>query len=413
MSDELGRLYKQLEAANLAKSRFLAAASHDLRQPLHALNMFVAQLRTEADQFERNRVIAQIDAAVTAMDDLFNALLDISKLDAGVLAPDVTDFPLAQMLKRIQRTFAPVVREKGLRLRVVPSNAWVRSDFILLERILLNLVSNAIRYTDRGGVTVGCRRRGRLLRIEVWDSGIGIPEDQRKNVFNEFYQLADPERSRRGGLGLGLAIVDRLCRLLDHGLEVTSTLGRGSRFSVSLPLAAALPQSIEHAIAHQAITDPVRGKVILVIDNDALVLDAMHGLLRSWGCCVVTAESDTSLLASLAAADLRPDLVISDFRLSNGKTGMEIIGRLRSAFSAPIPAFLITGDIAPERLHEARAMGLHLLHKPVGPMALRAMLNQLLRGSGDTGNLLQHTMARSSATRRHPAAKANAAHPLQ
>ena len=413
MSDELGRLYKQLEAANLAKSRFLAAASHDLRQPLHALNLFVAQLRTEADQFERNRVIAQIDAAVTAMDDLFNALLDISKLDAGVLAPDVTDLPLAQMLKRIQRTFAPVAREKGLRLRVVPSNAWVRSDFILLERILLNLVSNAIRYTDRGGVTVGCRRRGRLLRIEVWDSGIGIPEDQRKNVFGEFYQLADPERSRRGGLGLGLAIVDRLCRLLDHGLEVTSTLGRGSRFSVSLPLAAALPQSIEHAIAHKAITDPVRGKVILVIDNDALVLDAMHGLLRSWGCCVVTAESDTSLLASLAAADLRPDLIISDFRLSNGKTGIEMIGRLRIAFGAPIPAFLITGDIAPERLREARAMGLHLLHKPVGPMALRAMLNQLLRGSGDAGDPLRYAMARSSATRRHPAANANAAHPLQ
>jgi CheY-like chemotaxis protein len=289
----------------------------------------------------------------------------------------------------------------------------VRSDFILLERILLNLVSNAIRYTDRGGVTVGCRRRGRVLRIEVWDSGIGIPEDQRRNVFGEFYQLADPERSRRGGLGLGLAIVDRLCRLLDHRLEVTSTLGRGSRFSVSLPLAAALPESIEHAIAHKAITDPVSGKVVLVIDNDALVLDAMRGLLRSWGCRVVTAESDASVLASLAAADLRPDLIISDFRLSNGKTGIEMIGRLRIAFSAPIPAFLITGDIAPERLREARAMGLHLLHKPVGPMALRAMLNQLLRGRGDAGDPLQKTMARGSATRRHPAASPSAAHPLQ
>ena len=413
MSDELGRLYQQLEAANLAKSRFLAAASHDLRQPLHALNLFVAQLRTETEQAERNRVTAQIDAAATAMNDLFNALLDISKLDAGALAPDVTDFPLAQILQRVERTFAPAAREKGLRLRMVPSDAWVRSDLILLERILLNLVSNAIRYTDRGGVTVGCRRRGRRLRIEVWDSGIGIPEDQRENIFGEFYQLTDSERSRRGGLGLGLAIVDRLCRLLDHRLELTSRLGRGSRFSVSLPLAAAPLQSVEHAIAPKAMADPASGKLIVVIDDDALVLDAMRGLLRSWGCRVVTAESDNSVLASLASEDRRPDLVISDFRLGDGKTGIEIIGRLRNAFSAPIPAFLITGDIAPERLREARASGFQLLHKPVGPMALRAILNQLLRGSGDAGDPLQMTGAYGSSKSRLADAIPSPAHPLQ
>ena len=413
MSEELGRLYNQLEAANIAKSRFLAAASHDLRQPLHALNLFVAQLRTETDQLERSRVTAQIDAAVTAMDDLFNAVLDIYKLDAGALAPDVTIFPLAQVLERIERTFAPAAEEKGLRLRMMPSNAWVRSDFILLERILLNLVSNAIRYTDRGGVTVGCRRRGRVLRIEVWDSGIGIPENQRRNVFGEFYQLADPERGRREGLGLGLAIVDRLCRLLDHPLEIASTLGRGSRFAVSLPLVDALPHSIEHTSTHEAISDPTDGKLILVIDDDALVLDAMRGLLQSWGFRVITAESYNSVLTSLAGADLPPDLVVSDFCLNDGKTGIEIIGRLRSAFGAPIPAFLITGDIAPERLREARAMGLHLLHKPVGPMALRAMLNQLLRGSGDAGSSLQTMMARGSTTNRQAAANPNPAHPLQ
>lgn len=412
MSDELGRLYNQLEAANIAKSRFLAAASHDLRQPLHALNLFVAQLRTETDPLERSRVTAQIDAAVTAMDDLFNAVLDISKLDAGVLAPDVTAFPLAQVLERIERTFASAAEKKGLRLRMMPSNAWVRSDFILLERILLNLVSNAVRYTDRGGVTVGCRRRGRVLRIEVWDSGIGIPEDQRKNVCGEFYQLADPEGGRREGLGLGLAIVDRLCRLLDHPLEITSTLGRGSRFAVSLPLAVALPQSIDQT-THMAISDPVSGKLILVIDDDALVLDAMRGLLRSWGCRVVTAESAKSLLTSLTAADLRPDLVISDFRLSDGETGPEVIGRLRKAFGVALPAFLITGDIGSERLSEARATGLHLLHKPVGPMPLRAMLNQLLRGSGDAADSLQAAMARGSATNRQVAANPNPAHPLQ
>src|SRR5712691_1712626 len=329
MSDELGRLYHQLEEANLAKSRFLAAASHDLRQPLHALNLFVTQLRTETDQAEKSRVTAQIDAAVTAMNDLFNALLDISKLDAGVLAPELTTFPVAQLLKHMETTFAPAAREKGLRLQFVPSAAWVRSDFILLERILLNLVSNAIRYTVRGGVLVGCRGRGQQLRIEVWDSGIGIPEDQRENIFGEFCQLAASERDRRGGLGLGLAIVDRLCRLLDHRLELTSTLGRGSRFAVSLPSVAAPQEASEHA--PKAMADPASGKLIVVIEDDALALDAMRGLLRRWGCLVVTAESESEALASLVDDDQLPDLIISDYRLAGGHTGIEAIQRLRSA----------------------------------------------------------------------------------
>jgi signal transduction histidine kinase/DNA-binding NarL/FixJ family response regulator len=413
MNDELGRLYQQLEAANLAKSRFLAAASHDLRQPLHALNLFVAQLRTETDQAERSRVTGQIDAAVTAMNGLFNALLDISKLDAGVLAPDLTTFPVAHLLKHMETTFAPAAREKGLRLRMVPCDAWVRSDLILLERILLNLVSNAIRYTDRGGVIVGCRRRGGELRIEVWDSGIGIPEDQRGNVFGEFYQLADSRRGRRGGLGLGLAIVDRLCRLLNHRLELASTLGRGSRFAVSLPMFAGPQEPSEYSIASRAMADPASGKLIVAIDDDALALDAMRGLLRRWGCLVVTAESASEALASLAGDDQWPDLIISDYRLADGHTGIEAIQRLRSAFRAPIPAFLVTGDIAPERLREASANGLHLLHKPVGPMTLRAMLNQILRDGSKAADRLQATAPGGSATNPRPAANPSPAHPLQ
>jgi CheY-like chemotaxis protein len=377
------------------------------------LNLFVAQLRTETDQAERSRVTAQIDAAVTAMNDLFNALLDISKLDAGALAPDVTDFPLAHVLQRIERTFSPVAREKGLQLRMVPSDAWVRSDFILLERILLNLVSNAIRYTFRGGVLVGCRRRGGRLRIEVWDSGIGIPADQRENIFGEFYQLAVSERDSREGLGLGLAIVDRLCRLLDHRLELTSTLGRGSCFTVSLPMAAAPQEPIEYSIASRATVDPASGKLIVVIDDDALALDAMRGLLRRWGCLVVTAESESAALASLAGDDPLPDLIISDYRLADGHTGIEAIQRLRSAFRAPVPAFLITGDIAPERLSEASANGFHLLHKPVDPMALRAMLNQILRGGGKAADRAQATAPYGSATNPQTAANPSPAHPPQ
>lgn len=411
MNDELGRLYRQLEAANLAKSRFLAAASHDLRQPLHALNLFVAQLRTETDQAERNRVTAQIDAAVTAMNDLFNALLDISKLDAGALAPEVTDFPLAQVLRRIERNFAPAAREKGLRLRVVPSDAWVRTDFILLERILMNLVSNAIRYTAQGGVIVGCRRRGDQLRVEVWDSGIGIPADQRENIFGEFYQVAASGRNE--GLGLGLAIVDRLCSLLDHRLELTSALGRGSRFALSLPRVAVPQKLVGHSAASEAMGDPASGKLIVVIDNDALVLDAMRGLLRGWGCLVVTAESESAALAGLAGDGRRPDLIISDHGLAGGHSGIEAIQWLRSAFSAPIPAFLVTGDVAPEHLREASANGFHLLHKPVEPMALRAMLNQILKGGGKAADWLQPGAPYDPATNPRPAANSSPAHPLQ
>jgi signal transduction histidine kinase len=368
----------QLELANLAKSRFLAAASHDLRQPLHALGLFVAQLQSRLSVTERNRIIDRIEGAVGAMNELFNALLDISKLDAGVLTPNLTEFPLAQLLRRVESTFSGAAREKGLELRVASSNAWIRSDFILLERILFNLVSNAVRYTSRGGIFVGCRMRGSRLRIEVWDTGWGIPEDQRRNVFGEFCRLRNPEADRHEGLGLGLAIVDRLCRLLDHQIELSSTLGRGSRFAVVVPVIDARMQAARQPALAPAMPDLCGGRLIVVIDNDPLVLDGMSGLLRSWGCRVVTAGCDRTVLNALAGHDRPPDLIISDYHLLDGKTGMEVIERLRSAFNYPIPGFLISGDTAPERLSEARDNGYHLLHKPVAPMALRAVLNGLL-----------------------------------
>jgi signal transduction histidine kinase/CheY-like chemotaxis protein len=376
MSEELGHLYQQLEAANLAKSRFLAAASHDLRQPLHALNLFVTQLRSEKDQAEKIRLIEQINVATGAMNDLFNALLDISKLDAGVLAPTISEFPIDQLLRRIGMTFAATAREKALRLRIISNDAWIRTDFILLERVLLNLVSNALRYTVKGGVVVGCRRRANLLRIEVWDTGIGVPDNQRGNIFREFYRVAAAEQDRGHGLGLGLAIVDRLCRLLGHPIELTSVVGRGSRFSVSLPLA--VPRSVAQP-APAAVTDLAMGKFVVVIDDDALVLDAMGGILKSWGCSVVTAKSDTDALVALAGNGRQLDLIISDYRLGDGRTGFDAIERLRRSFDADIPAFLISGDTAPERLREARASGYYLLHKPVLPMTLRSVVSQLLK----------------------------------
>ena len=273
---------RQLEMADRYKSHFLASASHDLRQPLHALNLFVAQLQTETNPAERSRLVSRIDAAVASMNELFEALLDMTKLEAGILQANPAEFDVKRLLDRIETRFTELADKKGLSLRVVPCSAWVRSDPILLERILLNLVSNAVHYTARGGVVVGCRLRATQLRIDVCDTGAGIPEDQRQSIFSEFYQLANPTLDRKVGLGLGLAIVDRLGRLLGHPVQLESHPGRGSRFSVLVPLAE-LRGRAQLPVAQQA-TDLLRGKRVMVIDDDELVLDGMRGILQSWGC---------------------------------------------------------------------------------------------------------------------------------
>ena len=370
---------RELDEANRAKSRFIAAASHDLRQPLHALGLFVARLQGRVKAAERSRIVEQIDASVAAMNELFNDLLDMSKLDSGVLAPNISEFPIAQLLERTESTFSAAARKKGLSLRIVRNSAWVRSDFILLERILMNLVSNAVSYTARGKVVVGCRLRGRHLRIDVFDRGPGIPEDEHISIFREFYQLGDPRRERQGGMGLGLAIVDRLCRLLKHEIDLASALGKGSRFSVLVPSVAARAWIVDPKDSVHPTPDSIGGKLVVVIDDDPLVLDSTGGLLRSWGCQVLTAGSARVALAGLADCNQSPDLIISDYQLSDGQTGIVAIEELRKSLNLPIPAFLISGDTAPERMREARTSGYHLLHKPVRPRALRAMLSKFLK----------------------------------
>jgi two-component system, sensor histidine kinase len=370
---------RQLEIANKYKSHFLASASHDLRQPLHALNLFVAQLQDESNPAERSRLVGRIEAAVSSMNELFGSLLDMTKLDAGILEPSVTEFPIGRLFGRIETTFTEVARAKGVRLRAVSTRMSIRSDAILLERMLMNLVSNAVRYTQHGGVVVGCRRRGNELRIDVCDTGPGIPEEQQRKIFAEFYQYAAPEADRRGSLGLGLAIVDRLGRLLGHAVELYSRPGRGSRFSISVPIAAERGRGAVPTISPAAVVDPVRGKLVVVIDDDPLVLEGMGGILRSWGCNVVSCDSSEAALSKVELEAREPDIIISDYRLGSGKTGIQAIEQLRQSFGAEIPAFLISGDTAPERLRDASENGLHLLHKPVPPMRLRAMLNQLLR----------------------------------
>jgi signal transduction histidine kinase len=373
--NELEIKSRQLELANTFKSRFLAAASHDLRQPLHALNLFAAQLNEPADAEEQRQLFDQIHHSIGSMNELFEALLDMSKLDAGVLEPHLSEFSIAILLERIRTTFARSAQQKELRFKVVTTKAWVRSDFILLERILLNLVSNAVRYTMHGGILIGCRRQGALLRIEVCDSGVGIPEDQQRNVFGEFYQLPSHQMSPRSGLGLGLAIVERLANLLGHPLGLSSCLGVGSRFTVSVPLTG--PRADLSESPRASSLDPLDGRVIVVIDDDAAVVEGMRSILSSWGCGVIAADSEKSAVTAVAGRSF--DLIISDYRLTDSRTGMEAIERLREVAGASVPALLVSGDTAPDRLREARARGYLMLHKPVPPIRLRAAISNLLK----------------------------------
>jgi signal transduction histidine kinase len=391
----------QLKLANLAKSRFLAAASHDLRQPMQALTLFVAQLRDGVQAPAHRPLIDRIAAAVATMNELFTALLDISKLDAGAVTPNVTEFPIARVLARIETTFAGAALEKKLALRVVSSRAWVRSDAIMLERILLNLVSNAVRYTPHGKVVVGCRRRAETLRIEVYDSGPGIAEDQHRNIFEEFYQVAEPGHEQRGGIGLGLAIVDRLCRLLGHSVELTSAIGKGSRFTIIVARAAA-HETGEAPASPSTALPAEREQTAVVIDDAPLVLDGMDGLLRSWGFRVVVAESCDQALERLADRGERPSLIVSNYHLQSGRSGIEAIEHLRDAFEASIPGFLMSGDTGSELLELTRAKGYFLLHKPVNPMRLRAVLNRILGPEVADGG---HAMVQPSAMESAPFAQ--------
>ncbi len=376
---ELRLKKEEAERANVAKSRFLAAASHDLRQPLHAMALFVSALKDESQEPEtRRRLLDQLTTSVESLEGLFHALLDVSKLDAGIVRPEVRDFPVQAIFDRISREYATEAADKGLRMRLVPACAVVRSDATLLERILRNLVYNAIRYTNAGGVVVGCRRRGDAVRIAVCDSGVGIEPAHLTDIFQEFYQVANPERDRNKGLGLGLAIVDRLARLLNHPLDVVSVPGRGSVFSITVPRGDVATAEPDLSQPVEVFEGKLGGALLVVIDDEAAVLDGMREVLQQWGCRPLLADSADEALAQLARAKSRPAAVIADYRLRGGETGIAAIGRIQSAYGADIPGVIITGDTAPDRLREAEASGYHLLHKPVRPVRLRALLSFLL-----------------------------------
>lgn len=369
-----------LEQANAAKTRFLAAASHDLRQPIHALGLLFATLADRVRDAGTAPLLEQIDGAVDAIDSMLNSLLDISKLDAGVVSPEVGEVDLAALLPRVASEHRPIAELTGTRLHVRPSRLLVRSDPAMLKRILDNLVGNALRYTPAGRVLVGARRRGDAARIEVYDTGPGIPAGSLDDIFLEFHQLGNPERDRRKGLGLGLAIVKRLAGLLGHRVDVRSTVGRGSRFAVTVPLVDR-PAASGARDAGPAAALPgadLQGRRVLVLDDDAAVLAAMARLLEGWGCEVLSATTPEEAEDCVAAAAGPPDLLIVDYRLRHHASGIETIERLRALARSAVPALVITGDTAPDRLREAKESGHPLLHKPVRPAQLRSIMRHLV-----------------------------------
>jgi two-component system, sensor histidine kinase len=361
------------ETASTSKTRFLAAASHDMRQPLQSITLLADALQAEALNDKAQRLLSSMREASASMGELMDELMDYSRIDAGSMQAEFRPFDVAQVLVRIEAEFAPLARTLGLRLSVRTRHLRVLSDARMIERILRNLVSNALKYTHRGGVIVACRVRRKVVRLEVWDSGVGIPQDKQGDVFREFYQLDNPERDRRKGIGLGLAIVDGLTRLLGQRLQLRSIEGRGSVFAIELPLDTSEVARELHPL--RAAPLPHNLSSVLVIDNEPVIQQAMAALLAAWGCQVTAVESLGDALLQLKSA---PDAILADYRLLEGETGIDAIEGVRRHFGRQIPAAVITGDTDPHRLAEARASGFPLLQKPTPSAHLREVLSTLL-----------------------------------
>ena len=369
---------REAERANLDKSRFIAAASHDLRQPVHTLGLLLDVLQGQSLSLQAQETVTRMAHVLDSLDSLFAGLLDISRLDSGAIEPRRTDFALRPLLLALTDEFNAEVLAKGLSLRCRASDVWIRSDPLLLERILRNLLANAVRYTLRGGIVIACRRRAALLRIEVWDSGIGIADAQQGAVFNEFYQVANRQRDPDQGLGLGLAIVRRLGALLGCPIELRSRLGRGSVFRFSVPLAT-VPEPLSDAPPAvndaQAVLPPGwPERQVLVVEDDAHARDALVSWLASWGCQVVACASAAAVRKALETIPAAPDALVTDWRLPGGEDGLDVVRLVRQRFRATLPAILITGDALDDARRLSREHGFVLLHKPVRPAALRVAL---------------------------------------
>lgn len=365
------------EAANRSKDKYLAAASHDLLQPLNAARLLISTLRERELPAAEHNLVERSHLALEGAEDLLTDLLDISKLDQAAIKPDIDVYRLEALLAPLASEFDGVAAAGGLRLRVRIADCAVRTDFRLLTRILRNFLSNACRYTERGGVLLGARRRGAYLELQVWDSGRGIAADQLDSVFLEFNQLDVGRATERKGVGLGLAIVERIARMLGYPVQVRSQPGRGSLFGIRVPLAeqACTPRAAQ-PLPRQAVGDPLPGRRLLVLDNEAEILHSMGALLGQWGCQVVTAPDRQEALQALEGR--APELILADYHLDHGVLGCEVIRDLRERFARTIPAVVISADRGDACRRDLQALGVPLLNKPVKPGKLRAVISQLL-----------------------------------
>ncbi|MDP1635001.1 MAG: hybrid sensor histidine kinase/response regulator [Gallionellaceae bacterium] len=377
----------EAEQANRAKSKFLATASHDLRQPLQALRLFTEALQNTAKEPESLRLAGQIGKSVNALVDMFDDLLDVSRLDAGIVEPRWQHFTLASLLDRLYGDFAPLAQAKGLDFRLPvcsgegggqeECNVIIYSDPFLLERMLRNLISNAIRYTDSGGVSLRCKCGADHVELEVEDTGIGIHADTLGHIFEEYYQADNPHRDRRKGLGLGLAIVRRIENLLGSKVQVRSEAGVGSTFGFTVPTGDASHKAQPFVITHSQYD--LSGKVAALVEDDPDIRELMQEQMEQWGCKVVAGEYADDVMRKLDVAGLRPDLLVCDYRLPHGVTAIHVIKRMRELWGE-LPSVILTGDTASETLHEIHNSGAILLHKPIAPARLRAMMYFALNG---------------------------------
>lgn len=378
LNQQLQQARDEAEQANQSKDRYFAAASHDLLQPMNAARLLVATLRERSLEAEDAHFVERIHQALEGAEELLSDLLDISRLDQNAVQPDIEVFPMSEVLAPLVNEFQPVAENEGLALRVVNSRLPVRTDARLLRRILRNFISNAMRYTQSGRVLLGCRRQGGNVRIQVWDTGEGIPQERLQDIFAEFKQLPCSAGKGRQGVGLGLAIVDRIARMLGHSIDVCSTPGRGSMFAIDVPISAEPPSANRLVTAASLRQHQLSGRTILVVDNEERIRVSMKALLSQWGCQVLTAESPDDAVRCCASVSDLPELLIVDYHLDEGLTGLDTIQKLRDLSGESIPALVITADRSDLCRQLFRQQGLPVLNKPVKPGKLRALMTHLL-----------------------------------
>ncbi|GAC19212.1 ATP-binding response regulator [Paraglaciecola arctica] len=375
---ELDKQRHIAEHANSAKSKFLAIASHDLRQPLHALGLFIGSLKFSHSDQEKVELQDKLETTHGSLTELFDGLLDISKIDAATIETEIQAVAVTPLLQKILQEFEVTAAKKGIQLRLHGKEQYVMSDPLWLERIVRNLLSNALRYTHQGGVLLALRRSKNMVIIQVWDTGIGIPNAQQSHIFEEFTQLKCSQPTGRLGLGLGLSIVQKLSVLLGHQITVRSTLGKGSVFTIEAQIAQTLPQP---SASSQLFQDPnsLKGKLILVADDDKQILNAMRLMLQKWGCETLCAKSLTEVKAIIECAEKLPDMLITDYQFNDLHTGLDIIQYIKEYISQSIPALMVTGDTSQEKVKLFKDSGIRVLHKPVQQAKIRLMLNHMLK----------------------------------